>query len=276
MRESLYPRMRGKIFLIGAMILLWSLAPPVQGDVFLVDPVVQKAKAGSVLNVGNISPGEKLEIIFNTDSGYGKEAPWLQAELGQPTPSGIQVSSSQYETKSLITSVQTSALTPEGIYGIPLTMSGNQTLLQNETYTIKLGIKKRLVSGSLAASHITGKVNEPLIYTILLVNDSSTKVPIRVEPNLPFTWTQGKNMELKPHTFEEMKINVTPRFAGPKTFDIKIIRTDNGITVDQLEGILVANPNLADRYSAGLYGFPFFTISLVADYLTNAFFSYLL
>ena len=61
-----------KIALLG--IFLAGMISFVHADAFVVDPVVQKAKPAGELDLGSISPGEKLEVIFSTDSGYGNEA----------------------------------------------------------------------------------------------------------------------------------------------------------------------------------------------------------
>lgn len=258
-------------------VLVGGLAASVHADAFLVDPVVQKAKPHGELDVGSISPGEKLEVIFSTDSGYGKEAQWLQARLGSAVPGGnIQSTNSGVGTKSLITSIQTSAGTQEGDYSIPLTLTGEDGVLQDEPFTIRLGVKKELVHASLSATQISGGVNQVSVFSVLLGNDSSASVPVRVEPALPFTWSAPRELVLKPHTFERVDVQVTPRFAGPKTFDIVVRRTDKESTLDTLKGTVVANPTLKDRYAAGLYGFPFFSISLAANYLLNALGSLLL
>lgn len=249
----------------------------VHADASLVDPVVVKAKPNGILDAGSISPGEKVELIFSRNSGYGKDVLWNQALLSlNGNANGIQTFDSEKGSDSLITRIQTSPLTREGTYTFDVQLIGDEGVLEDEGYTVQLDVKKGLLKGSLSAENVQGKVNETLRFSVLLVNDSSAPVNVLVQPALPTVWSEAKTIAMKPHSFVTVPVDVTPRFAGPKTFDITLIRVDNRATVDTLHATLVANPTLKDRYSAGLYGFPFFAISLVSHYLANAFFSVLL
>lgn len=263
-----------QIALFSVALLLISSA--VWGDAFLVDPVVQKAKPRETLDAGRIAPGEKVDIIFNKNSGYGKNADWTQAKIENThRAQDVTTMDSGVGTDSLITRIETSLITPEGVYDFPLELVGNNDELLNEDYTLRITVKKNLLNGSLIANQLSGGVNEPSTFTVLLVNDSSAPANVEVVPALPQIWAQSRTTRIEPHSFVEVPLTVTPRFAGPKTFDIHI-NTTQGETVSTLKGTIVANPTMQDRYAAGLYGFPFFTISLVANYLVNAFVSFLL
>ena len=255
-----------------ALLLVSSL---VWGDAFLVDPVVQKAKPRETLDAGRLSPGEKIDIIFNKNSGYGKNIDWTQALIQNAyAPKGITTQDSEVNTDSLILKMETSTLAPEGVYDFPIELVGDGDTLVNEMYTLRITIQKNLLNGSLSANQLSGGVNEPSTFTVLIVNDSSAPANVEVIPALPQIWAKAHSTKIEAHSFVEVPITVTPRFAGPKTFDIRLVR--EGETVSTLKGTIVANPTMRDRYGAGLYGFPFFTISLVANYLVNAFVSYLL
>ena len=259
------------------LLVLLVFGITVHADASLVDPVVEKAKPNGVLDAGSISPGEEVELIFSRSSGYGRDVLWEQAFLTlNGNTNGIRTTDSQKGSDSLITRIQTSPLTPEGEYAFDVRMKGEAGVLEDETYNVKLRVRKGLLKGSLSAEHVQGRVNEPINFTVLLVNDSSAPVQVRVQPALPAAWSNPQLIDMKPHSFVNVPIQVTPRFAGPKTFDIEIIRMDERTSVETLRASLVANPTLKDRYSAGLYGFPFFGISLVSHYLANAFFSFLL
>ncbi|MEK6902154.1 MAG: hypothetical protein AABX02_01025 [archaeon] len=262
---------------LGIVLALLIITTLAHADAFVVDPIVEHAKPNTVIDIGGVSPGEKIELILSTDAGYGKNAEWESAILGTVSPSGgVRTQSAESGDDSLITSIQTTSITPVGTYTIPLTLSGNPDLLQNETYTIQFHVARGLIKGSLSTENVNGKVNEPSTFSVLLVNDSSTLVSLNVVPALPSVWSKPQRVQLKPHSFVTVPVIVTPRFAGPKTFDITLVRNENGLVIDTLNATLVANPTIKDRYSAGLYGFPFFTISLVANYVANAFFSFVL
>ncbi len=256
------------------LLLFAGLSTSVWGDAFVVDPVVQKAKPFDTINIGGVSPGETIELILNKNAGYGKDADWTQAVLQNThQDDGISTRDSEIKTDSLIAFIQTSPLTPPGEYRLPLTLMGNTGELVEEHYTLLFRVEDDLFSSSLSVSQLSGKVNEPSTFNVLLVNDSSARVTVRVTPVLPSSWEKTIDVEMKPHSFMEAQVDVTPRFAGPKTFDIDVSRVDNGTNLETLNGTIVATPTLRDRYAAGLYGFPFFTVSLVANYLVNAFIS---
>lgn len=259
------------------MALLLLAATQVHADAFLVDPVVQKAKPNQVIDLGRISPGENVDVIFNKNAGYGKEAEWKQARItNNYSVQGIGTRDSGVGTDSLITNIHTTALTAEGTYDFPLILVGEDGVLVNETYTLRIAVQKNLLNGSLSANQLSGGVNEPSTFTVLIVNDSSAAANVDVVPALPQIWAKSQTTKIDAHSFVEVPLTVTPRFAGPKTFDIKITNTGSGETISTLKGTIVANPTMQDRYAAGLYGFPFFTISLVANYLVNAFVSFAL
>ena len=249
----------------------------VSADAFLVDPLVVRAEPGKIIDVGGVQPGEKMELIFSTDSGYGEEAKWIQAVFGNnPYGEIIQAKSSEVGTRSLITTISTSTLLPAGTYRFPLTLKGTPGILEDETYQIQFVVAPQLFSATLQNPKVEGKLNETITYDVTLVNDSSATVSVRVQPSLPPTWGSGTTITIKPHSFKSIPLLVTPRFAGPKSFDIQVTNEQTGQRYDSLHANLVAKASVKDHYSAGLYGFPFFTISLVANYLSNAFFSILL
>lgn len=265
------------LLILTCFLALLSFGMLAHADASLVDPVVEKAKPNGILDAGSISPGEKVELIFSRNSGYGKDVLWNQALLSlNGNANGIQTFDSEKGSDSLITRIQTNPLTREGDYTFDVQLIGEEGVLENEMYTVKLSVKKGLLKGSLSAENVQGRVNQPLSFTVLLVNDSSAPANVLVQPALPTVWSEAQIIAMKPHSFVTVPIVVVPRFAGPKTFDITLVRTDNRATVDTLHATLVANPTIKDRYSAGLYGFPFFAVSLVSHYLANAFFSFLL
>jgi hypothetical protein len=257
-------------------IAILAFSTMVWGDAFLVDPVVLKAKPNGVLDMGRLSPGEKVDVIFNKNAGYGKNVDWKQARITNAhSVQGFVTRNSDEGTDSLIARVETSVLTPPGTYDFPVELVGVEGELINENYTLRITIQNDLLNGSLSVNQLSGGVNEPSTFTVLLVNDSSAPAHVEVIPALPQIWAHARSTTIEPHSFVEVPIVVTPRFAGPKTFDIRIVQ-DNGETLSTLKGTIVANPTMQDRYAAGLYGFPFFTISLVANYLVNAFVSFAL
>ncbi len=261
-------------FLLIAMLVVTTY---VSADAFLVDPVVQKAKPNQVIDLGRISPGENVDVIFNKNAGYGKEAEWKQARITNTfAVQGVVTRDSGVGTDSLITNIRTSSITGEGTYDFPVELVGEEGVLVSEMYTLRIAVQKNLLNGSLSASQLSGGVNEPSTFTVLIVNDSSAPANVEVVPALPQIWAKSQTTKIDAHSFVEVPLTVTPRFAGPKTFDIKITNTGSGETVSVLKGTIVANPTLKDRYAAGLYGFPFFSISLVANYLVNAFVSFAL
>ncbi len=262
------------VFLLASLLLTASL---VHADAFLVDPVVQKAKPNQTIDAGRLSPGEGMDIIFNKNAGYGKNVEWKQARIANPHQvSGIITRDSEVGTDSLIMHIQTSTITTIGTYDFPIELGGDDSVLVNEKYTLRIAVQNDLLNGSLSANQLAGGVNEPSTFTVLIVNDSSAPANVDIVPALPQIWAQSQTTKIESHSFVEVPITVTPRFAGPKTFDIRITNTNSGETVSVLKGTIVANPTMQDRYAAGLYGFPFFTISLVANYLVNAFVSFAL
>lgn len=259
------------------LLFLLALAANASADAFLVDPLVVKAEPGKIIDVGGVQPGESMQLIFSTDSGYGNNAKWVQAVFGtNPYGEIIQAQSSEAGTRSLITRISTSTLLPPGTYRLPLTLRGTPGQLENETYQVQFTVAQKLFSATLMDPRVEGKLNETLKYNLTLVNDSSAEVTVRVEPSLPTTWSNGITTTIKPHSFKSVEMLVTPRFAGPKGFDIQVTNTRTGQRYEMLHANLVAHASIKDHYSAGLYGFPFFTISLVANYLSNAFFSLVL
>lgn len=249
----------------------------VSADAFLVDPLVVKAEPGKIIDAGGLQPGESMELIFSTDSGYGNDAKWVQAVFGSnPYGEIIQIQSSEAGTRSLITRISTSTLLPPGTYRLPLTLRGTPGELEDETYHVQFIVAQKLFSATLLNPRVEGNLNETLRYDVTLVNDSSATVEVRVEPSLPPTWSNNAVVTIKPHSFKGVQLPVTPRFAGPKGFDIHITNARTGQSYDVLHANLIAHASIKDHYSAGLYGFPFFTISLVANYLSNAFFSLVL
>ena len=60
-----------KALLIGLAIL--ALLTFVHADAFVVDPIVEHAKPNGTINIGSISPGEKIELMVNNAEQLPKE-----------------------------------------------------------------------------------------------------------------------------------------------------------------------------------------------------------
>ncbi|MDP2667060.1 MAG: hypothetical protein Q8P05_06185 [Candidatus Diapherotrites archaeon] len=256
-----------------AFLLVLSFA---SADALLVDPVVEKGKPGATFDLGKIEPGQGIEVILSKDTGYGASAFWTQFEWTSLSDDSLRAQDSQIGQESLVGRIQATGFTEEGTYHATLVLKGDPTLLQEETYHVIFTVQPTLVKGSLAVRGVEGRVNQEMTFDVLLVNDSSSPVRIRVQPELPGTWSSPREIHLAPRSFQNVEVGITPRFAGEKTFPLHLVNTETNHIYSTLQGNLTARPELKDRYAAGLYGFPFFTISLVANTLANAFFSLLL
>ena len=110
-------------------------------------------------------------------------------------------------------------------------------------------------------------INQPVTYEITLINNSLAGHTVQVSSDLPLLWFEGQEITLKPKESKTLTLTVTPRVYGFRAFTFYLHSQENGRLLNLSPARIDAKPVLKEKYATGLYGFPFFTLSLVPYYL---------
>lgn len=257
-----------------AFALCFSFA---HADIFLVSPFEKQIHSRDTVELGSASPGETIELIFSNKSG--KDFAWSKAELANQLPAGWQVSDSEVYSETLIIKITIPPFEQETAQNLKINMSNFQDEKKNESFNATLFVRKNLISAAITGLQKETSVSEPVDYALRLSNDSIADHSITVSSTLPKYWFDDKIILLKNKnstgSVQEIKLSVMPRAYGYKDFSFKVISNQNGREIESFNARLKINPTLKGKYSAGIFGFPVFTPTLLPYYLVNSFLSFL-
>ncbi len=247
-------------------------------DFFLVSPFEKQVHSADTIELGSISPGETLELIFSNKSG--KDFAWNKAEIAKQLPENWKVFDSTPFAETMIVKVIIPSDQEETAQNLKINFLNFKDEKTNDSFNAILFVKKKLITASIVSLQKETKVNEPVDYLLSLSNDSIADHAIRISSTLPKYWFEDKIIVLKKKTskdsVQEITLAVLPRAYGNKDFSFKISSELTGKEIDSFNARLKVNPTLKGKYAAALYGFPVFTPTLTPYYLINSFLSLLL
>src|SRR3989344_3392827 len=224
------------------------------------------------LEFGDIQRGETLELRLSSDAGNENE--WTQLiVLTETLPLGWKAVNSEKEKKVLIAAVTVPLQASLDAYQFKVKAVSP---LKSETVNARVILKEGLVSADISATVMQVTVNKETEFELTIFNKSNASHKVIVSSNLPVLWFKPVELTLKPKEIRKVSLKVTPRVYGFKSFQFQVKSAMNNELFALIPSQLVVEPTIKDKYSAGLYGFPFFTMSLFPFYLINSFLSLLI
>ncbi|HIH21758.1 MAG TPA: hypothetical protein HA222_03835 [Candidatus Diapherotrites archaeon] len=247
----------------------FSLAASTQ--LLLVSPVEKFLPEGQAIELGSAQPGERIELIFSANSGT--ENPW-ESVKAESIPQGWNAFEVMQERNdnTLIVMVEIPKDSSEGAFRLDIKAENSQ---ESRRASIIVFVEEGLLSVQLDSLQKKTIVGEQVQFLLFLNNDSIAEHSVIVKSSLPLTWFSQQQISISPKSAKQAVLKVFPKNYGEKKFSLTVISSLNGKTIAEIKPRLEVKPTLKSKYEAAMYGFPFFTPSLIPYYIFNSFISQL-
>lgn len=248
------------------MLLLFFVSTA-SASIFLVEPVEKTLSNSESIEAGQVAVGETLRVIVQKKSGLGFD--WDTLGLEQPLSQGWGFKSVPSD-KTLIAVITIPKTADEAIQKLSFFAESSDNAFSRETFSVFVSVRKSLLKASmdgLKQQAIVGKENS---FPLLLNNESIAEHNVLVESSLPDYWFSPIEITLKPGETKSVSLVVFPHNYGVKKFNFRVSSSLNDFE-KSFGSELDVFSTLGGKLSSSIYGFPFFTPSLLPQFLVNAF-----
>ena len=255
------------------LVLLLLPATALASITLVTEMDSQVVAAGDIVELGEASPGETLYLTVSSEHGQpnvGGE--WTKLYIDQATlPEDWNASGSQEAKKTLTAQVIIPAEAELDAFKLRAVVEDEEGRLPEQDFYFWLFIKKNLIVSSINNPDKKIPVNQPVDYELKLINNSMAGHKLKITSSLAPLWFEGEEVELKPKESKTLALTVTPRVYGYREFTFYLTSEENGTLLNLIPARIDAQPVLTEKYATGLYGFPFFSLSLLPFYLVEGF-----
>ncbi|MDO8646891.1 MAG: hypothetical protein Q7R70_00555 [Candidatus Diapherotrites archaeon] len=254
-----------KTLVLIAVLLFSAIA---LADVKVVSPVEKYSLENQVIEAGSIQAGETLEIIFSTFSGSQED--WVKASAASLPEGWTALAVLQARNKNtLILHVTAPKTAANGAFQFDSVLEDAKGSQQKAGFLVF--VQDDLITSQVDSLKKTANSGEDITFVYTLNNDSIAEHKVEIYSSLPLTWFAPKTLTLKPKSSQQLVIAISPKNYGVKKFSFftKSLLTEK--VLSEISPRIEVKPSLKSKYEAALYGFPFFTPSLLPYYWFNSF-----
>lgn len=234
----------------------------------LIDPIYTDLKGNDF--VGSIIPGSTLELTFSKE--FDK---YESLSLISNLPSGFNAKVvNETDFSKVFIYSPTNAVVGE--YPLTFEIVGEK---QSVVFNIYFLIQNDLLNVSSDNYFSNALVSEPSIFNFTFINDSYADVNFIVKPQLPWFWLSDNFVEKEPlivtvplRSSKQEKLVVYPRKQGEIIFDTTVF-FDNSKLTKTFSQRITASPSIGGKFESIFFGLPFYSFSLMPNYLINGFLS---
>lgn len=234
----------------------------------LIGPVYTDLKGNDY--VGSILPGSNLELTFSKQFDR-----YVSLKLISQLPTGFEakiIEEVDY-SKLLISSPKNASI---GEYPLTLEFIGEK---ESVTFKVYFLIEKDLLNVSSDNYFATSSVGEKAVYNFTLINNSYADVNFKITSELPWFWTADSFVKKEDvvvfvplRSTKKGSLIVYPRKQGETIFNTTIL-FDNSSENRTFSLRLNATPSIKGKIESIFFGLPFYSFSLMPNYLVNGLFS---
>jgi hypothetical protein len=231
---------------------------------------------GQFFDYGNIEAGDQFTLTIANEISPETEVTWQQLRIDtENLPSGWKVKDSSIGGKVLTATITVPQSQEKNAFNI-------KAIAVNEGKGLEAGIQVRVyVRKDLVEADVTNTLQETFVketatFQLTLINNSVAEKTVIVSSTLPTLWIPQKTVMLAPNEVKTVSLDVIPRVYGWKNFEFKVENAKTQAVLDIIPVTLNVKPLLKEKYEASLYGFPFYSVSLLPYYLINSFLSLLI
>ena len=247
------------------LILLCSMG---SAAIFLIEPAEMQLNHNDSVEFGEIGVGETVQIIVQRKTDL--EFQWDEIAVGQSSlPQNWKAITSTTD-KTVVASLTVPQNASESVQRIEFSLKTNSHPFSNQSFIGFLNVKKNLLSVSIDDLKQSAFVGEPASFKLLLNNQSIAKQSIVVKSSLPSYWFEPVEIELEPLQTTDVNLLIFPASYGKKNFSFTVSSELNDFEKSFPADITVFS-TLKGKFASAIFGFPFFTVSLLPQLIINAF-----
>jgi hypothetical protein len=234
----------------------------------LIGPVYTDLKGNDY--VGSILPGSNIELTFSKQFDR-----YVSLKLISQLPNGFEskiVEEVDY-SKLYIFSPKNASL---GEYPLTLEFVGEKESVVFQVYFL---IEKDLLTVSSDNYFTSSNVGEKAVYDFTFINNSHADVNFKITNELPWFWNSDSFFEqenvsvfVPSRSTKKGALVVYPRKQGETIFNTTIF-FDNSLESRAFSLRLNATPSIKGKMESVFFGLPFYSFSLMPNYLINGLFS---
>jgi len=240
----------------------------VHAAVFLIEPVDKKLGNNEEAAFGQIARGETLRVIVNKKSE--NTLPWDTIKVdGASLPEGWSAKETATD-KSLIAEITAPRNAPPSTQRARFVVSNAAQPLFSEGFYGNFLLRENLLAISPENLQQETFVGKGVSFRLKVNNDSIAEHSLEVTSSLPGYWFEPVSLTLQPKEKKSIDLNVNVFSYGERNFSFLVSSKKNDLAI-AFPAKLTIKPTLEGKYTASLFGFPFFSPSLLPNYLINAF-----
>jgi hypothetical protein len=258
------------------LVLLVFFSSFVFADIQLIKPVQATLSHGDSLDLGEISRGETLELLISTESGKpGIEWDSVHA-VRDLLPTEWKQEKAEVFGQTILLKVLVPKKAPIGMQRIKVRAYDSSFPEGGEDFYVNVFVKPNLVTVNFDSLKKESIVNQEVVFNVTLFNESIADHSVMISSSLPFYWFKPLTVKIPAKEIKNVELKVNPLVYGLKEFQFVFTSKENGSEIGRFNAELNVSPTLESKYSGSLYGFPFYSISLLPYYLVNSFLSLLI
>ncbi|MBU1120938.1 hypothetical protein KJ660_03615, partial [Candidatus Micrarchaeota archaeon] len=166
-----------------------------------------------------------------------------------------------------------------GTKNIRIKLFNEEVPSSNEYFDAVFNVKNNLLFANIQNLKQSTVVGEPVSYTVTLFNQSIADHYVGISSTLPTYWMEKKEVLVEAGKMNSFEVKVSPRTVGGagniKEFKFILTSKLNDSELEYFDSELTIQPTIKNKFSSTLYGFPFFSLTLLPYYLINSFISLL-
>jgi hypothetical protein len=248
------------------LLILLCFSLGASATVFLVEPLEKSLESNGLADLGEIAPGETLKLVVQRKSGLGFEWDSLAVENLPPGWSAGSV----LTDKALVALVSLPRDALESIQVVSFTARSGSQPFSQERFSVRLTVKRSLLGASMEKLVQRAVVGGKAEFRLLLNNSSIAEQRVVVSSTLPEYWFEPIEIGVEPMQTIDINLAVYPRNYGKREFSFTVSSKLNSFK-QSFPAELNVFSSLRGVFSSALFGFPFFSISLLPHLIVNAF-----
>jgi len=252
------------------ILCLLLLAGSAFATIYLIEPVDRRFSNNDEISFGKIARGETLKVIIKEKSDLADE--WASLDVdSRLLPSGWTVESIETD-ETLIAKVTIPRDAEISTQRIKFTAKNPSGEIFDETFFANVSVLDSLLTASIENLNKDALMGDETSFNLVLNNDSIAEHFLKIESTLPGYWFSSQTVTLKPHETRAVELPVSPLSYGEKPFFFNLSSSLNSKQFS-FPANLSVKPTLVGMYQASIFGFPFFSPSMLPFYLVNGFLS---
>ena len=241
-------------------------------EVQLVSPLEKFVSENQAIELGSVQAGETIELIFSSNSGALR--PWVSASASSlPIGWNAEQLAQPGNKNTLILQVMVPKESDAGAFMFKALLQDEAGNSQEASFLAF--VEEGLLTAQVDSIKKTALAGEQIPFTFQLNNNSIAEHSITLYSSLPLTWFKPETIIVKPKSSKQFSTAISPKSYGEKKFSFYLKSNLNAKTLQEISPRVEVKPTLKNKYEAALYGFPFFTPSLIPYYIFNSFISQL-